>query len=158
MALILQYAHLNPNNPTFSHWFSQVSYVKEFQNWNELFQLFQAMFEIYNLISIIQSDKPEGGGIKEYIQTPASKIKSNFPHTLKSKRTQCDTNEDGGNPALPPKQGHGGQWCNVGLGLWYGEDVYQDHQVVKSFTWARYILELSDKNKNGWEWVDQVKQ
>jgi hypothetical protein len=99
------------------------------------------MFEIYNLISIIQSDRPEGGGIEERIRTLASEIKSNFPHTLKLKRTQRDTDED-----------------SVGLGLRCGEDVYQDRQVVESFTRAGYTLESNDKNENGWELVDEVKQ
>jgi hypothetical protein len=152
------YAHLNPNDPAFSHWFSQVSYVKEVQNWNEPFQLFKAMFEIYNLISIMQSDRPEDEGIEERIRTLASDIKSNFPHTLTSKRTQGDTDEDGGSPAKSPKRGRVGQGGNTGLGLRCGEHVYQDRQVVESFTQAGYTLESNDENENGWERLDQVRQ
>ncbi len=157
MAPILRYAHLNPNDPAFSQWFFQVSYVEESQNWNDPFQLFKAIFEIYNLGSIIQSDRPEDGRIEQRIQTLASDIKNNFTHTLKLKKTQRDTDEDGSNPTKSPKRSRGGRGGNIGLGLQCDEHIYQDRQVVESFTRAGYTLESDDEDENGWEPLNQVK-
>jgi hypothetical protein len=132
MALILRYAHLNPNDPALSHRFFQVSYVEDTQDWNEPFQLFKAMFEIYNLASIIKNDGPPNlEGMKERIETLASDISRNFSNTLKSKRTR--------------------------LGLQCDEDVYQDGQVVDLFTRAGYTLESNDEDEKGWAPLIQVK-
>jgi hypothetical protein len=148
---------LNPNDPAFYHWFFQVSYVGEYQDWMEPLQLFKAIFEIYNLVTIIQSDRPEDGGIEERIRTLASDINNNFSHAIKSKRTQHDTDENG-NQFKPSKRGRVGRGGNIGLGVQHGEYVYQDCQVIESFTRAGYTLESNNQHENGWELLDQVKQ
>src|SRR6202789_431103 len=132
MALILWYAHLNPNDPALSHRFFQVPYVEDTQDWNQPFQLFKAMFKIYNLASIIQNDGPPNlEGMKERIETLASDISKNFPNTLKS---------------------------NIDLGLQRDEDVYEDDQVVDLFARAGYTLESNDEDEKGWAPLIQVKQ
>ena len=157
MALILRYAHLNPNDPAFSHRFFQVSYAEDSQDWNQPFQLFNAIFEIYNLASIIQNDRPQLERIGERIETLANDISNNFAHTFKSKRTHHDTGE-GGTPSNPTKRIRPPQGGNIGLGLQCNEDVYEDRQVVDSFTRAGYTLESNDEDEKGFAPLNQVKQ
>ena len=134
MALILRYAHLNPNDPAFSHRFFQVSYAEDSQDWNQPFQLFNAIFEIYNLASIIQNDRPELERIEERIEILANDISNNFKRIC------------------PPQGG------NIGLGLQCNEDVYEDRQVVDSFSRAGYTLESNDEDEKGFAPLNQVKQ
>jgi hypothetical protein len=100
--------------------------------------LFTAIFEIYNLVSMIQSDGPELGNIQERIGLNPSK---NFNVTFMSKRTHCDTGESG-----------------ISDSLWHGEHVYHDRQVVDAFTRAGYMLESNDEDENGWAPLNKVKQ
>jgi hypothetical protein len=53
------------------------------------------MFEIYNLVSMIQSDRPELGGIQDLIGLISSELSKNFNDTFMSKRKHRDTGEDG---------------------------------------------------------------
>jgi hypothetical protein len=92
------------------------------------------MFEIYNLVSIIQSDRSEFGRIQERIKLLGSDVLNNFKETFISQ---------------------GGQGGN---GLRRGEHVYQDRQVVDAFTRAGYTLESNDEDENGWAPLNQVKQ
>jgi hypothetical protein len=139
MAVILRYAHLNPDGATFSYQFFQVSYVKDSRDWQEPIELFEAMFELYNLVSIIQSDKPEPGDIEEHIESLNSYISDNFHDTLYSKSMPRDADEDGNS-------------------LQYGEHVYEDPEVVKGFTRAGFTLESNDEDEDGWAPLNQVKQ
>jgi hypothetical protein len=94
------------------------------------------MFEIYNLVSIIQSDRPELGNIQERIGLLSSDLSKNFKDTFMSKSTHCDTDN----------------------GLRDGEHVYHDRQVVDAFTRAGYTLESNDEDEDGWELLNKVKQ
>jgi hypothetical protein len=157
MAVILRYAHLNPDGPTFSYPFFQVSYVKDSRNWQEPKELFEAMFELYNLVSIIQSDKPEPGDIRKHIKSLNSYISNKYHDTMYSKRTHRDADEDGNSPAKQSRA-RGGQAGNIGLGLQYGEHVYEVSEVVKGFTRAGFTLESNDEDEDGWAPLNQVKQ
>jgi hypothetical protein len=99
--------------------------------------LFTAMFEIYNLVSMIQSDRPELGSIKGRIGLLGSDLSKNFNDTFMSKMIE------------------GG---NAGNDLWRGEHVFHDLQVVDAFTRAGYTLESNDEDENGWAPLNQVKQ
>jgi hypothetical protein len=99
--------------------------------------LFTAIFEIYNLVSIIQSDRPGLGSIQERIGLLASDLSKNFNDIFISKRIQGD---------------------NTGNGLRRGEHVFHDLQVVDAFTRAGYTLESNDEDENGWAPLNQVKQ
>ncbi|KAI0249558.1 hypothetical protein BJV78DRAFT_667522 [Lactifluus subvellereus] len=109
----------------------KVSYVSDVQDWTRSSDLFTAIFEIYNLVSIIQSDRPELGNIQELIGLLGSDLSNNFKDTFMSKRTHSDTNE--GRPS------HGGQGGNIGSGLQHG-----------------YTLESDDEDENGWAPLNQV--
>ena len=90
------------------------------------------MFEIYNLVSIIQSDRPVLGSIQERkIGLLSSDIYKNIESTFMSKQTH---------------------------GLRRGEHVYHDRQVVDAFTRAGYTLESNDEDENGWAPLIQVNQ
>ena len=94
--------------------------------------MFASMFEIYNLVSIIQSDRPVLGSIQERkIGLLSSDIYKNIESTFMSKRTH---------------------------GLRRGEHVYHDRQVVDAFTRAGYTLESNDEDENGWAPLIQVNQ
>jgi hypothetical protein len=97
------------------------------------FELFAAMFELYNLASIIQSDRPELGSIQERIALLGSDLSKNFKEIFMSKRTHGDTDED--------VSGH----------------VYHDRQVVDAFTRAGYTLESNEEDEDGWAPLIQVK-
>ena len=117
--------------------------------------LFTALFEIYNLVSIIPSDGPPHGSILEDIELLNKELEDNFedtfyPSKYSSKRTKNDTDE-----SSPSKRSKGG---NTGNGSRHGEHVYHDHQVVGAFTRVGYTLELNDEDKNGWAPLNQVKQ
>jgi hypothetical protein len=98
------------------------------------FELFAAIFELYNLVSIVQSDGPVPGSIQERIGLLNSDVYKNFQNTFTSKRTHGDN------------------------GLRRGEDVYHDREVVDAFTRAGYTLESNDEDENGWAPLIQVKQ
>jgi hypothetical protein len=155
--VILRYAHLNPDGPAFSYQFFQVSYVEDSQDWNEPNELFKAIFELYNLVAIMQSGKPEPGNIEARIQSLTAYISNNYNEALTSKKTPRDADEDGNNPAKRScvREGQGG---NIGLGLQYGEHVYEYPEVVKGFTRAGYTLESNDEDEDGWSPLNQVKQ
>jgi hypothetical protein len=88
--------------------------------------LLTAIFEIYNLVSIIQSDRPELGSIQEHIGLLSSHLSKNFNDTFMSEGDNTDN------------------------GLRRGEHVYQDRRVVDAFTRAGYTLESNDEDENGW--------
>jgi hypothetical protein len=120
---------LNPNNPAFSHYF-KVSYVEDVQDWTQPSKLFIAIFELYNLVSVIKRDRPELGSMEEdRIRSLNQELSANFNDTFMSKRT-CDTSED----------------------------VYHDCQVVDAFTRAGYTLKSNDEDENGLAPLNQVKQ
>jgi hypothetical protein len=98
------------------------------------FDLFAAIFELYNLVSIIQSDRPELGSIQQRIGLLGSDLSKNFKEIFMSKWTHGDTDGDA------------------------GEHVYHDRQVVDAFTRAGYTLESNDEDENGWAPLIQVKQ
>ncbi|KAF8507216.1 kinase-like domain-containing protein [Russula emetica] len=91
--------------------------------------LFTAIFEIYNLVSIIQSDRPVLGSMQERIVLLSSDLSMNFNDTFMSKRTHGDTSEH----------------------------VYHDRQVVDAFTRAGYTLESTDEDGNGWAPLNKLK-
>ncbi|KAI0254966.1 hypothetical protein BJV78DRAFT_807834 [Lactifluus subvellereus] len=66
----------------------KVSYVSDVQDWRQPSDLFIAIFEIYNLVSMIQSDRPELGNIQERIGLLCSDLSKNFNDTF---MTHCDT-------------------------------------------------------------------
>ena len=103
------------------------------------FELFAAIFELYNLVSIIHSDEPVPGSNQERIGLLGSDVDKNFQDTFTSKRTHGDTSGDAN-------------------GLRRGENVYHDPQVVDAFTRAGYTLESNDEDENGWAPLIQVKQ
>jgi hypothetical protein len=76
------------------------------------------MFEIYNLVSMIQSDRPELGSIQERIESISSDFSKNFNNTF-----------------------------ITGNGLRRDEHVYQDRQVVDAYTRAGYRLESNDEDE-----------
>ena len=120
--------------------------------------LFTGIFEIYNLVSIIQSDRPGLGSIQGRIGLLGSNLSNNFKDTFMSKTTQGDTSEDGSKQSKRPRASHAGQGGNTGNGLQRGEHVYHDRQVVDTFTRAGYTLESNDEDENGWAPLNQVKQ
>ena len=95
-------------------------------------ELFDAMFENYNLVSMIQSDRPEPGNIRERIGSPNSDIQNEFKDTFMSKRTYRDAGGDGTTPSKRHRASHGGQGGNTGNGMRRDEHVYGDRQVVDS--------------------------
>lgn len=157
MAVILRYALLNPDCPTFSYQFFQVSYVNDSRDWKEPNELFKAIFELYNLVSIIQSDQPEPGNIETSIKSLNDYISNKYHDTMHSKKTHRDTDEDGNSPAKR-NNARGGQAGNIGLGVQYGEHVYEDPEVVKRFTRAGFTLESNEEDEHGWAPLNQVKQ
>lgn len=122
--------------------------------------LFTAIFEIYNLASIIQSDKSDLGLMKNRIGLLSSELSKNFNETftLKLKRTHGDAGEDATNPPKRTRLSYGGQGGNTGNALRHGEHVYHDPQVVDAFTQAGYTLESNDEDEDGWAPLNQVKQ
>ena len=120
--------------------------------------MFTAMFEIYNLVLLIQSDRPELGSIKDCIRLLGSDISKNFKDTFISKRMQGDTGKDAPKPPKQPRTSHMGQGDNTGNGVQHDEHVYHDHQVINAFTQAGYSLESNDEDENGWVPLIQVKQ
>ena len=142
MAVILRYVHLDPDGPAFSYPFFQVSYVEDVQDWTDPKELFNAMFELYNLVSIIQIDRSGPGNIAARIESLTSYILNNFRETFYfiTTHTGSDADQDGN---------------NIGLGVQYGEDVYEDPEVVKGFTQAGLTL---DEYEDGWSPLNQVRQ
>lgn len=116
------------------------------------YTLFTAMFEIYNLVSIIQSDRPELGSMKQRIGLLSYELLKNFDETFMS---NTDAGEDDTDPPKRARISHGSQGDNV---LWRGEHVYHDRRVVDAFTQAGYTLESDDEDEDGWAPLNQVKQ
>ena len=125
---IVRYAHLNPSNPAFSHHF-KVSYVSDVQYWKKPSELFIAIFELYNLVSVIKSNRLQLEGMGDRINMLNEELSANFDDAFMSKRT-CDTRED----------------------------VYHDRQVIDAFTRAGYTLKSNDEDENGLTPLNQVKQ
>ena len=94
--------------------------------------MFTAIFEIYNLVSIIQSDRPELGNIKDRIGLLSSELLKNFDETFTS---NTDAGEDDTNPPRRARIS--------------GEHVYHDRRVVDAFTQAGYTLESDDEDEDG---------
>ena len=89
------------------------------------------MFEIYNLVSMIQSDRPELDNIRERIGLLNSDVQNEFKDIFPSKRTYSD------------------------------EHAYDDRQVVNAFTRAGYTLgsyTLDNEEKCRWTPANRVKQ
>jgi hypothetical protein len=112
---------------------------------------------MYNLVSIVQSDRFELGNIQQLIGLLSSDISKNFKDGFTTKRTHNDTGEDEAGSAKRSRRSHRDQRGN-GNGLQHGEHVYDDRQVVDAFTRAGYKLESNDENENGWEPLNKVKR
>jgi hypothetical protein len=93
-------------------------------------QLFTAMFEIYNLVSIIRRDRPEPSGTHDLIDSLNSHLEKDFKETFISKRGSTDD----------------------------GERVYHDPQVIDAFRRAGYTLRSDDEDEDGWAPLNRVKQ
>ena len=119
--------------------------------------LFKAIFEMYNLLSVILSDTPGSPTTRETIRMLRSDIRKKFKDVFrsKSKRTHPDTGEAGTSSNKPSHKGQGG---NTGNALRDGEDVYHDRQVVDAFTRAGYKLESYDDDEIILEPMNEVKQ
>src|ERR1700722_13124218 len=128
MALILPYACLDPSIPGLSHWFFQVSYVSDVQDWTQPSTLFTAIFEIYNLVSVIQRDRIELRNMKDRIVLLNSVLSKKFKETFMSRKTHTDTGEDDTNPPKRARTSHGGQGDNTANVLRRGDHVYDDRQ------------------------------
>jgi len=110
---------------------------------------------MYNLLSVILSDRPELPGTKRLINLLKSDIRKGFKKTFTSKRTHPDTGKGGTDSN---KRSHKGQGGNTGNALRHGEHVYHDRQVVDAFTRAGYKLESYDDDEIRWEPMNEVKQ
>ncbi|KAN0106917.1 hypothetical protein V8E52_010661 [Russula decolorans] len=104
-----------------------VSYVSDVQDWMQPSTLFTAIFEIYNLVSIIESDRPDLRDMKNRIELLDSELLKNFDETF------------------------------MGNALRRGEYAYHDRQVVDAFTQAGYTLESNDEDEDGWAPLNQLK-
>ena len=118
--------------------------------------MFTTIFEMYNLVSIIQREGSQLGSVKESIIALKSDLSKNIKDTFTSKRTLDDSVEDG-NPERF-RGGRGGQEGNTSNGERDAEEVFYDRHVVDAFTRAGYMLESNDEDENGWAPLDQVSQ
>jgi len=98
------------------------------------------MFEIYNLVSIIQSDKPEPGNIRDRIGLLNSDVQG-LKDAFMSKRTYEDASRNMTTPSKRRRASHGGQGGITGNGMRRDEHVYDDPQVVSAFARSGYTLE-----------------
>jgi hypothetical protein len=94
-------------------------------------ELFAAMFELYNLASIILRDRPGRETVTKLIGLLGSDIRDNIKKTF---------------------------MLNTNNSLQHSELAYDDHQVVDAFTRAGYTLKSNDEDENGWAPLIQVKQ
>lgn len=108
---------------------------------------------------MIQSDRPERGGARNFVRLLSSDLSKIIEETFtsKSKRTRCDPDEGETRPAKRSRPSHGGQGGKTCNGLRHGEQVYHDLQVVDAFSQAGYTLESNDVDENGWEPLNKVK-
>ena len=91
------------------------------------------MFEIYNLVSIIQNDRPLLEKTQQRVNSLDLDISKHFKDTF-----TC-------------------QGGNTGNGLRHGEHIYHDRRVVDAFTRAGYTLESDDEDENGWAPLNKVR-
>jgi hypothetical protein len=115
--------------------------------------LFIAIFELYNLVSVIKSDRLQLEGMGDRINMLNEELSANFDDTFMSKRT-CDTSEDV-NEELSASSDNtfmSKRTCDT------SEDVYHDRQVIDAFTRAGYTLESYDEDENDLAPLNQVKQ
>jgi len=115
------------------------------------------MFEIYNLVSIIQNDRPLLEKTQQRVNSLNLDIEKHFKDTFTSKRTYSDNSEGGTSPSKRSRASHRGQGGNTGNGLRHGEHIYHDRRVVHAFTRAGYTLESDDEDENGWAPLNKVK-
>jgi hypothetical protein len=108
-------------------------------------------------VSIIQSDRPELGIMKEQIWLHNIELEKNFKETFMSKRTHTDASEGDDNPSKRARISHGGQGGNTANAMRRGEHVYHDRQVVDAFIQAGYTLESDNEDEDGWAPLNQVK-
>ena len=85
MAPIVGYAHLNPNNRAFSHYF-KVSYVEDVQDWMQPSHLFIALFQLYNLASVIKRDRPQHPGMRDCIRSLNQELEAKLKDAYTSER------------------------------------------------------------------------
>jgi hypothetical protein len=119
------------------------------------FDLFEAIFEMYNLLSVILSDRPELLKSQRHLMQDLKTSLKHIKHTFTSKRTNTDAGEGGTAPNKRSRKGQGGNTGNVSR---RGEHVYHDHQVVDAFTRAGYKLVSNDEDEFGFAPINEVKQ
>jgi hypothetical protein len=120
-------------------------------------QLFEAMFEIYNLKSVVRTDQSRLEAARSRIPQLKTEITRDFKDTFTTtKRAQNGTNDDG-TPNKRSRTNAGNQGGHVGGGIQDGEHVYDIYEVAEAFAKAGYALEANGEDENGWAPLNEVK-
>jgi len=139
----------------------KVFYVKDVQDWKQPRELFDALFELYNLLSTISEDRPALVDTEDPIKALDDDLGDNFKDTFMSKRTcddaHDDAHEDESKPAKRSRGSHGGRGGKTSNCLNCGEHVYEDHQVLSAFTRAGVTLMSNDGDAYGLMPLDRLR-
>jgi len=120
-------------------------------------ELFQALFEIYNLASVVRNDQSLIKGAQSRIPTLNKEILDNFRDTFKgTKRTR---NDDGGDETGSTKRTrtNPGNHERNASDIQHDEDVYEGSEVAEAFATAGYTLESNGEDEHGWAPLNEVK-
>jgi hypothetical protein len=115
-------------------------------------QLFEALFEIYNLASTVRKDQAELESSRHRIAKLRNEITKNFQDTFTgAKKTH---NKD---PTKESRTNNGNRGGHAGGAPQHDEDVYDNYEVAQTFAEARYSLESNGEDENGWAPLNEVQ-
>jgi hypothetical protein len=121
-------------------------------------QLFEALFEIYNLASVIRHDKSRLNAAHSRIPKLKTDITKNFKDKFTStKRTHNGTDDGETGSTKRSRTNPRSQGGHVSSGIQHGEHVYDICDVAKAFAKAGYVLESNGEDENGWAPLNEVK-
>jgi hypothetical protein len=118
-------------------------------------QLFEVMFEIYNLASVVRDDESLNGSARARITKLKNETMVNFKDTFTGTiKPRNDVNDD--HPS-PSKRSRIYQSGHIGGVTRHDERIYDNYEVAKAFAEARYSLEPNGEDENGLAPLNQVK-
>jgi hypothetical protein len=115
-------------------------------------QLFETLFELYNLSSAVRNDQAKLESARHRIAKLKIEITKNFQDTFTG--TKKTRNKD---PTKQSRTNNGNRGGHAGGDTEHGEDVYDNHEVAQTFAEAGYSLESNGEDENGWAPLNEVQ-
>ena len=116
-------------------------------------ELFNFLFQFYNLPSMIRRYHALHNGSREHVKKLKERVTTQYKESFTSRRGgNKSRNESGGRSNKQARSNHG----EGGQGQGRQQTVFNEKEVVSALADAGYTLDRQEKNDSGWTLMDEV--